>query len=206
MAMVQQNLTATATQETLQEMGAEFLSKFFTINLAAGLTEALREAESYFKSFILDVFRFRLEQLDDLIFETPGARPGFNVCHKGVPRTLLTSFGPLLFARRYYKSKDQGTYAYLVDDVVGIDAHDRVEKGLSVELCAAASDMSYAKSSAVCCQGLVSRQTVKNKLAAVVIEDVHPVSPRTHVKQVHLQCDEDHVSLQKKPSTTAKLT
>ncbi|AIS51817.1 hypothetical protein TKV_c06310 [Thermoanaerobacter kivui] len=38
------------------------------------------------------------------------------------------------YERTYYKSKRDGRYTYLVDDALGIERHERIEKGVKIRL------------------------------------------------------------------------
>lgn len=182
----------------------EFLEKILELNINEGLSEFLSKGMDYYKEFFLQFTKQRIEELDELIFENKNARYGFKVIRKADKRTLVTTYGDLNYERRYYKSpRDKNKY--LVDEVIGVDAYDRIEKGLGAELCKLATDTSYAKSSKAACDGRISKQTVMTLLRKVEEKPIVFAKPRYQIKEIHLQCDEDHVSMQNGSNTIVKL-
>lgn len=184
----------------------EFLESLATLNLNSGLSEFLSEGYGYFCAFFLAFTEKKIQELDDMFFENKNTRPGYKVVRKDDMRTLETKLGTLSYKRRYYHSDKEG-YHYLVDDTLSVNPRTRVEKGLAADLCTKATEMSYARSSQAACSGRVSRQTVKSLIHQVKEKPITIQKPRLEVKEIHLQCDEDHVSLQKGKSrrTIAKL-
>lgn len=182
----------------------DFLEKILNLNINEGLSDFLVKGMEYYKDFFLQFAEQRIEELDELIFNNKHIRHGYRVVRKGDKRALETVCGTLNYERRYYKSATEGN-KYLVDKVIGVDAYDRVEKGLSAELCKKATDISYEKSSKTACDGRVSKQTVMNLLRKVAEKPIVFEKTRDHVKEIHLQCDEDHVSMQNGSNAIVKL-
>lgn len=174
----------------------EFLEDLANLNLYAGLSAFLTEGYDCFCNFFLAFTEKKIEELDDMFFEHKNTRSGYKVVRKDDVRTLETKLGTLSYKRRYYHSAKEG-YHYLVDDTLSVNPRSRVEKGLAADLCTKATEMSYAKSSQAACSGRVSRQTVKHLLHQVQEKPIKIQRPRLGVKEIHLQCDEDHVFLQK---------
>ena len=138
-------------------------------------------------AFICRVMEHKLMEIDKALLETPSLRKGWVIEHRDVPRELLTDHGLLQFSRRYYRNQKTGKRSYLVDDLVGIEPFERVEAGLSARLCEASVDHSYQKSSKVCCESQVSRQTVMNKTRQVTKCVLEPVETRQDVPVIHIQ-------------------
>lgn len=182
----------------------EFLEKILELKISDGLANFLIKGMMYCHALILAIAEYRIEELDQLIFENRNIRHGYKVVRKADIRTLETKQGPLTFKRRYYYSKTEG-YKYLTDSVIGIDSYERIEKSLSAELCLNATDTSYAKSSKAACSGRVSKQTVMQLLRKVEEKPIVFEATRSHIKEIHLQCDEDHVSMQDGSNTIVKL-
>ena len=134
--------------------------------------------------------------MDTAIFEARSLRKNWVVEHKNVQRQLLTDQGLLQFSRRYYRNRKNGERRYLVDDLAGIDPFERLEAGLAASLCESSVDNSNQKSSNICCDSQVSRQTVMNKTRQVKESALEPVKPRLDVPVIHIQADEDHVAMQ----------
>jgi hypothetical protein len=112
----------------------------------------------------------------------------------GDERRLLTEMGELVYRRDYYLDKNTNHHRYPVDELLGIENHQRVSDKLGLSLASAASEMSYGRSSRFVIGGAVSRQTVMAK-----VRNVQPipktVSERKSVNALHVDADEDHVTL-----------
>lgn len=182
--------------ESIQQIAEQFIIETGAIDITQGLTGALEKARHLTGAFICRVMEHKLMEIDKALLETPSLRKGWVIEHRDVPRELLTDHGLLQFSRRYYRNQKTGKRSYLVDDLVGIEPFERVEAGLSARLCEASVDHSYQKSSKVCCESQVSRQTVMNKTRQVTKCVLEPVETRQDVPVIHIQADEDHVAMQ----------
>jgi hypothetical protein len=182
--------------ESIQQIGEQFIRETMAIDITQGLTGALETARQLTGAFICRIMEHKLMEIDQALFETPSLRKGWVVEHRDVPRELLTGHGLLQFNRRYYRNKKTCERRCLVDDLVGLEPYERVETGLAAKLCEAAVDHSYQKSSKVCCDSQVSRQTVMNKTRQVTRCALEPVEMRRDVPVIHIQADEDHVAMQ----------
>jgi len=92
-----------------------------------------------------------------------------------------------------------------LDKAVGIENYDRVSGIVSAALVEHASEVSYQKSSKYVCNGDISRQTVKNKMRQIKDLKVEAPKEKLKVKYIHVEADEDHVSLQDGTSTIVPL-
>ncbi len=182
--------------ESIQQIAEKFIQEIIELDVTEGLTRALMQAGQITNGFICRVIEYKLQALDQAIFDNGNYRPNWCVIHKDVPRSLQTKFGLIQFCRRYYQNRKAGDYKHLVDDMVGIDPGERVEVGLSAELVEAATSHSYAKSSEICCGSQVSRQTVMCKTRQVHSLELEKPEIRHDVKEIHIQADEDHVAMQ----------
>ena len=179
--------------EVTEKLNREF-NNFFL-----GEQTDIRSAESYFGKCIaeatLELMQAYYEQRDQELREDKGRRKqaGLTVERLEDRREILTLLGPLKYRRTYYK-KASGGYEHPVDQIAGIDAYERVSSGVGLSLVEASCNMSYAKASEYVTGEQVSRQTVMNKIRSA--------SPRREqvkqraVPELHIDADEDHVSLQ----------
>lgn len=182
--------------ESIQQIAEQFISESIAIDITLGLTKALETAKQVTSTFICRLMEEKLTEMDTAIFEARSLRKNWVVEHKNVQRQLLTDQGLLQFSRRYYRNRKNGERRYLVDDLAGIDPFERLEAGLAASLCESSVDNSYQKSSNICCDSQVSRQTVMNKTRQVKESALEPVKPRLDVPVIHIQADEDHVAMQ----------
>ena len=182
--------------ESIQKIVENFIKEIVAVDITEGLTDALSKANQLSGEFICRVMEHKLTEIDQALLETPSLRKGWVVEHRDVPRELLTEKGLMHFSRRYYRNQKTGERRYLVDELVGIEPHERVETGLAAKICEAAVDNSYQKSAKVCCDSQISRQTVMNKTRQVTRCVLDPVETRLDVPVIHIQADEDHVAMQ----------
>lgn len=142
-----------------------------------------------------------LETLDQAVKKAKDRKQNWIVKSKDDPKNLVTIFGEVSYKRTYYENKKTGEYCYLSDEMVGIEAHDRLDLSLKARLIEEAIDLSYKKSGEKVAQKTVlSSQTVMNtirKLGCVDNNAVNPKETKRKVKILYIEADEDHVALQK---------
>ena len=96
-------------------------------------TEMEREITEIVQSCACDLLSQYLEEVDACLLsdKTARRRAGYSVERRCDERRLLTTFGELCYARTYYAHKD-GSYAYLLDQAVGLENYARVSDGVAV--------------------------------------------------------------------------
>ncbi|WP_192811216.1 UPF0236 family transposase-like protein, partial [Caloramator australicus] len=104
-----------------------------------------------------------LEELDKTIKEDEKRKKGWVVERKD-KKKIVTMLGEIEYARTYYKSKKNGEYRYLLDEIIGISKHEKVDKEVKIKLVENAINMSYEESSKITCPEKLSRQTVFNAI------------------------------------------
>jgi hypothetical protein len=173
-----------------------------------GLSNVGRTAEELFKvvkSGTLDILSAAIGEMDAAVLSAKKERKldGLTVKERNVPRTFTTTLGELRYKRTYYSFKD-GRNVYLADHLIGIEPNERLSKQLCAELVQYSASMSMQKAANVT-GGLVSRQTVNNKLLSMKA----PVTAMERVKntpsELHVFADEDHVHLRPRKSAYVPL-
>lgn len=123
---------------------------------------------------------------------------GLVLKEKDRKRSLLTELGELHLQRDYYYDNQNGCYACPLDNMLGIRKYERIGDNLSVKLVTEATETSYARSAQIVTDGLVSRQTVRNRILKLSVPEKEPDwSEKKEVKELHVYADEDHVHMQK---------
>ena len=123
---------------------------------------------------------------------------GLVLKEKNRPRELLTELGKLDLTRDYYYDKQNDRYIFLLDHAIGIRPYARVGDTLCARMVSLATEVSYARSADIACNGEVSRQTVKNNIQRVRSLEKQPEdTEKKAVKELHIYADEDHAHLQK---------
>ena len=168
----------------------------------------IEAAESFFGSRIaeavLHLLQAYYEQQDQQLLEDKAGRKqaGLSVERHGDKREVLTLFGQLEYRRTYYK-KASGGYEYPIDELVGVEAYERISEGVALSLVNASCQMSYAKASRYVTDGHVSKQTVMNKIRSA--NPQQEAFERQAVPELHVDADEDHVNLQTGKNTIVPL-
>ena len=118
---------------------------------------------------------------------------GIRVKERAVERVVTTELGDLHYRRTYFALSD-GSYAYILDHLIGVEAYERFSKELIAEVLEAATVKSYQCAIDTTKQKM-SRQTVHNRLVA--LDDlVMPVDRAKETPEtLDIFADEDHVHL-----------
>jgi hypothetical protein len=111
---------------------------------------------------------------------------------------LLTRLGNIIYERTLFQNKKTGEYRYLLDDLMGLEPHARMTAGAEAALIEEAIDTSYRKGGLfVSMTDSVSKQTVKNKIHELVIEEELKVPEvKKKVEVLYIDADEDHIAEQ----------
>ena len=192
-----QQIAVKAVEEickTIQNVGFEDVGK---------LAKALLPAST---RMTLDIIQSCIEEMDQsLVYAAKAQRrkDGITVKERAVERILTTELGELRYKRTYF-SLPGGSYAYILDHLIGVEAYERFSKELIAEVLNAATVKSYQYAIDSTKQEM-SRQTVHNRL--VVLDDL--VTPVERVEEtpetLDIFADEDHVHLTPKGKTIVPL-
>ena len=150
------------------------------------------------KNTALEMLTVILEHLNDEIRQDKQGRKkeGLTLQQRQRSRTLLTSLGELTWERDYYRSKKEGTYRYLLDEVIGVRSYERIDDTLSAKMLNLAAEVSYEKAANITTGGAVSRQSVRNKLLKIAVPE-KDLPEKAEIEELHVYADEDHVHMQR---------
>ena len=182
-----QQIVSSATEEiceTIQRIGLKNVGK--TINALIPATQKLT----------LDIITACIEQMDEGLVKTAKAQrrqDGITVKERHVERRLTTELGELSYKRTYFRLPD-GTYSYMLDQLIGVEAYERFSKEIIAEVLQGSTVKSYQQAINATKQEM-SRQTVHNRLVA--LEDLTmPVKKAEETPEtLDIFADEDHVHL-----------
>ena len=150
-----------------------------------------------------------LEMMDSLVKDDSHRKQNWYVHEKSAPNTLATIFGEVHYHRTYYKHKTETEYRYLSDELMGIDAYDKMDVSLKAKLIEEAIDTPYARSGRKAAETLeISSQSVMNSirtLGPVKSSEVKIPRAKETPKTLYIEADEDHVALQKSGCAEPKL-
>lgn len=172
-----------------------------------------RELEDFFKELptVSDVEQYAMtrlketalqltacyaEETDRILYEDKAGRKvaGLVLERRKDQRSLLTMCGELTYSRSYYQLRD-GTYSHPIDELLEVGKYQRISRETTEALAKEAAEGSYEKAGKVVTGGAVSRQTVMKAVRSCEAKK-EAVSEVRRVKVLHIDADEDHVSLQ----------
>lgn len=183
------------------------VTNFFGENKIKSIEEMEINLKQKADRFVMEMMQVYLEGLDQAIIEDKAGRrrKGIVIERKEDKREIYTRFGQLKFKRTYYYDKKRDEYVYLLDQAVGLEGYERISYTVGADLIEHAAEASYGESSRHVCNGEISRQTVMNKLRSIKELKIESPKERRKVKVIHIEADEDHVSLQDGTTTIVPL-
>lgn len=148
-------------------------------------------------SFGLDILKESIEDADEMIRNAPGRKEKWNI-NRREKTQLLCRLGNIVYKRTLFQNKKDGSYRYLLDDIMKLKGHERMTPGAEAALINEAIDSSYRKGGEhVSLTDFVSKQTVKNKLHDLIIkEELEQRKEKKKVDVLYIDADEDHISEQ----------
>lgn len=161
-------------------------------DLILGLRESLFELG---RNIVTEV----LEDMDQYLRGCAVRKKDWEIVRKD-ETGLLTIFGTIRYNRTYFKPKDEGKHQYLVDEIVGIDPHDRVSDDVVINAIEEAIDSSYRKAGEKASYvDTLSKQSVMNKVHQIEVCEA-PIKEqcKKELRVLYIEADEDHVALQTK--------
>ena len=159
--------------EIIQQIAVKAVEEIYESVKVTGLNDigkTIKALMPVVSRTVLSILTAFLEEMDEaLVNGTKAIRKedGITVKEKGIPRIWLTELGELSYKRTYFKLRD-GSFAYLLDNVIGVESYERISKELIADILQAATVKSYQHAIDSTKQE-ISRQTVHNRL--VVLDD-----------------------------------
>ncbi|ACX52280.1 protein of unknown function UPF0236 [Ammonifex degensii KC4] len=146
-----------------------------------------------------EILREVLEAKDAYLREHREKRPGWEVVRRNDPKEVLTLFGLVSYKRTYYRHKETGERAYLIDRLVGYGPHARVDPLVKAQALEEAVELSYRKSGERVGRGnrevVLSGEAVKRVIHNFTPEELpEPPKEKRRVKVLYVEADEDHVA------------
>lgn len=140
-----------------------------------------------------------LEDIDQYLRDSTIRKKDWEIVRKD-EAGLLTSFGAIKYSRTYFKPKNKGKRQYLVDNIVGINPHDRVSADVEINAIDEAVDSCYRKAGEKAVyDDKLSKQAVMNKVHQIEVNEAPlQVQEKKEIRILYIEADEDHVALQRK--------
>lgn len=179
--------------QTLEKLKDNF------VNFFSGSHKKIEEAEKYILQTLAEASTSMLsayyEQIDCQIYEDKKERKKNHLVveRRHDQREILTLLGPLSVKRTYYKQCVG--YTYPLDEIMGVDAYQRISQNTIIELINTAIKESFERTSLLVTNGAISKQTVMNKIRKARPNDEWNYGQKK-VPVIHIDADEDHIHLQ----------
>jgi len=186
-------------EHMIQQITIEFVKKLCRHFAERGVYELgamAANGKEMTSEFVRDLLCVLIEDADkELILEKSERKgDGIQVHERDVPRTQFTSLGPLTYKRTYFDTPDGR--GYLLDEILGVNAYERVDTTVSAQMVNNAGEQSFSRSADIVTAGRVSRQTAWKKTMCTGESVVIPDRAKTTPEVLHIFADEDHVHLQ----------
>ena len=114
-------------------------------------------------------------------------------------RTIVSSVGDISFDCTYFKKlTEDGGYTYLLEEVIGLDKHERFTEEAEVMMLIEALKTSYAEATKVLPSNQkITKTTVMNKVHQIA-EEIPYEAPaeRKEADYLYIEADEDHIAEQ----------
>ena len=185
---------------------AEKYIKYFEENGIIEISLMAEDFNNISKETAKEMLTAFIEHADESIRNAKAERKadGIRVQERKVPRTLFTALGSLTYERTYF-NMPAGKRGYLIDDILKVEAYERIDAGISAGLVNAAATHSFGKSANMITGGQVSRQSVKNKVMNTGEVLYIPEKAKDMPDALHIFADEDHIHLQNGRNTIIPL-
>lgn len=157
-------------------------------------TSVKSSAESFSAGFLGMV----LTNINTCLCQDPWRKMKYNICRHD-RRTLITSVGDVIFESTYFKSRDDNrTYHYLLEEILGLEAHERFSEAAETAILTEALKTSYEEAAkAIPSKSEITKTTVMNKVHGIA--DMIPLQEPKEKKKcryLFIEADEDHVAEQ----------
>lgn len=150
--------------------------------------------EAFSASFLGEV----LSRMNSMLSECGARKERFNI-QRVDKRTLITSVRDVVFDCTYFKRKaEQGGHSYLLEELIGLDSHERFSKEAEVMLLTEALKTSYHEATKVLpSKQRISKTTVMNKIHGLTDRvTLEGLSGKKQVEYLFIEADEDHIAEQ----------
>ena len=165
-----------------------------------GISDFIIEIKKTLDEIGVDIVSLVLEEMDERVKDDINRKQAWIVKSKNNEKSLGTIFGEVKYKRTYYENKKTGEYKYLSDEMLGLQAHDKIDTSLKSKIIDEAIDSPYRKSGSKASENLkLTGQTVMNsirELGPVENNEIPVKDKKKIVKKLYIEADEDHVALQ----------
>lgn len=162
-----------------------------------GFTDVVSKVKEQTDALGREICRQVFESLDGSIYKDTKRKKDWNIERKADPKKIITRLGEIEYCRNYYCSRNGKGYRHLLDELLGIGVHERIDQGVRADLTEYAANISYQKAGELACDIKISRQTVMKGVHELKELKVEALGERRkELETLYIDADEDHISLQ----------
>ena len=145
----------------------------------------------------LEIIGETITSRDTMLRESCKRKTDWNIVKRDT-KEMITSFGTVSYEKTLFINKKTGERKYLLDDILGLDPHERMSEDALAKMFEEAAQTSYEKAGRETCinEDAVSRQTVKNHLHQLKFPEEKAPAEKKVVEYLYIDADEDHIALQ----------
>ena len=138
-----------------------------------------------------------LSSMNDKIYNDSWRKSKYTV-QRNDKRTVISSVGDITFDSTYYKNVEDGTYHYLVEEIIGLDSHERFTEEAEAVILTKALKTSYSEAArCLPSKQKITKTTVMNKVHGIAKEiPLSETAEKKSCKYLFIEADEDHVAEQ----------
>lgn len=137
------------------------------------------------------------EQMDQMLCDDVSRAEKYTV-QRHDTRELLTVNGPVRFNHTLFRSREDGSYHYLLDEWLGLAPHERLSCSAEAAVLVEAARSSYSNAAKVLGKGgEITKTAVMDKVHAVQDEiPFEKPAKKKCVEYLYIEADEDHIHKQ----------
>ena len=146
-----------------------------------------------------DLLQEAINDMDQMLIDSGKRKMNWNI-DKHDHKQLITSIGTIHYNKTLFSPKENKGKegAYLINQILGIEQHERLSEDAAAKLYQEAVQTSYGRAGgSVNWEDMVSKETVKNKIHSLKFpSETEKPEKKKVVKNLYIEADEDHVPLQ----------
>jgi len=175
----------------------------------SGLTGMVESTLQLVREMGRDILEELIESLEESLLSSDERKEEWTIHSRNREKKISTLLGDISYNRTYYRNRKTGDFRHLVDDLLDIEPHSRIDTGLKADMLDKAKEMSYEQVVRSYDDISIStRSTVKNVVHSTSMAGSNWPSLKSDKKKVrflHVEADEDHVHQQKGKGMIMKL-
>lgn len=136
-----------------------------------------------------------LSEMNSQIESSPRRKARFNILDHD-KRTLITLLGDVTFDQTVYTERDTGKTRYLLEEMLGLEKHERFSEAAEAAIIIEAQKSSYSEA-AKAIPSKITKTTVMNKVHQFTFDmPSEEVETKKECRYLYIDADEDHISEQ----------